>query len=88
MGGMMSEIKWNAPLNSKGTDTIKQHAWQSAKRLKPITGEPYYGNRTLCSGDMQMTMEGPKPLTIDEISDQRYNKEIACKKCAKIAGKL
>lgn len=78
--------KWFTPTSADGQRTLKQHAFRSAKRLDWRTQESYIGNRALCSARIQLTKEGPEPLTIEEIDGEPLDEENACKKCKKMRG--
>ncbi len=76
------EIKWLQLDNRDGTGTLKQHAFAPRECKKPITREPYIGNRSLC-GKIVCGNENEEIEAFDLVESEPLNENEACKACMK-----
>lgn len=80
----MEKIKWFAPENEDGSSVLKQHAFVPATCKERYTRDEYPGNKSLC-GIGFISEDGEYAQKWEDIEQEIFNENNACKKCLKLS---
>jgi hypothetical protein len=84
----MSEvkIKWLSLENSDASRSLKQHAFKPYVAKEQFTGDPYNGNKSLCS-KFWASEDGEHSDDWETLESEPLNQDKACKICVSVASK-